>query len=339
MSSGKPVSPKKRKPVIAISLGDPGGIGPEIIVRALARDDVRSACLPLVFGDAALLGEAAGLCGVEVNTQAVDSWHAAKPSADGIVVVEPPGLRGTDYVRGRVAEPNGRAAIEWITLATQATVAGAADALVTAPISKEAIYAAGSQHPGHTELLARLCASADVRMMLEGGGVRVVLETIHIALSAVPGMLSREGILRTLRIANRWARRFLAPEPRIAVCGLNPHAGEAGHFGTEEAGIIAPAIADAQRAGIRASGPHAADTVYHRALRGEFHLVVAMYHDQALIPVKTLAFDSGVNITLGLPIIRTSPDHGTAFDIAGTGKASESSMVAAIMRAVSLSAA
>jgi 4-hydroxythreonine-4-phosphate dehydrogenase len=166
--------------------------------------------------------------------------------------------------------------------------------------------------------------------------LRVVLETIHVALERVPALVTRESLGRTLKIAHAWASRFLSANAEVAVCGLNPHAGEAGHFGNEEADVIVPAIAVARAGGMRVSGPHPADTVFHRALRGEFDMVVAMYHDQGLIPVKTLDFHGGVNITIGLPVIRTSPDHGTAFDIVGRGTADESSMVAAILRASDL---
>ncbi len=313
------------RPRLAITLGDPGGIGPEVVLGALARDDVRTACQPVIVGDAAVLRKAAALPGI-----------SATVPAD--LLIEPTTAAGSPgpFASGRVDPENGRAAHGWICRAVEMARSGEADAIVTGPIAKEAMFAAGFDFPGHTELLARLCGGADVRMMLEGGGLRVVLETIHVAIADVPRLITVESLGRTLGIAHRWGNEFLRIAPRIAVCGLNPHAGEGGHFGDEEVRVIAPAIARARGDGIRADGPVPADTVFHRALAGDFDLVVAMYHDQALIPVKTLDFHGGVNTTIGLPIIRTSPDHGTAFDLAGKGTANPSSMAAAILRAADL---
>jgi 4-hydroxythreonine-4-phosphate dehydrogenase len=240
------------------------------------------------------------------------------------------------FLVGKVSELSGRAAHTWIETAARLALDKRVDAISTAPISKEAIYAAGVQFPGHTELLADLCGGCDVRMMLVGGGLNVVLQTIHVALKDVPALLTTETTIRSLDMIQQWWARFYGGAARIAVCGLNPHAGEAGHFGTEEQEIIAPAIAAAAGAGLNVTGPYPADTVFHRMRQGDFDVVLAMYHDQALIPVKTLDFHGGVNLTVGLPIIRTSPDHGTAFEIAGKGLANESSMVAAILKAAEL---
>jgi 4-hydroxythreonine-4-phosphate dehydrogenase len=253
-----------------------------------------------------------------------------------IVVIEPEGLPREEFVVGKINAANGRAAHACIVAAVNALLSGHADALCTAPIAKEAMFTAGFDFPGHTELLSRLCGNAPVRMMLEGGGLHVVLQTIHVPLASVPSLLNRESILETLNIINRWAKVYFGNHPKIAVCGLNPHAGEGGHFGSEETEIISPAIKSAISDGIKCSGPYPADTVFHRAIRGDFDIVLAMYHDQALIPVKTLDFDHGVNTTIGLPIIRTSPDHGTAFDIAGKGMAKETSMTSAVLRAAQL---
>ncbi|MCX7963005.1 MAG: 4-hydroxythreonine-4-phosphate dehydrogenase PdxA [Candidatus Sumerlaea chitinivorans] len=320
---------------LAITMGDPGGVGPELVACVLRELSV-AGFQALVFGSAELLREAANLRQLElpplVTVQQVEEAGAAEHP---VVVVEAPEV-GSEFVRGRAHPANGRAALRWIELATQAVLGGAADALVTAPISKDAIRAAGSPFPGHTEYLASLCGNAEVRMMLEGGGLRVVLETIHVPLADVPKLISREHLRRTLEIAHTWAQEYLTPTPRIGVCGLNPHAGENGHFGSEELEIIGPTVAEARDKGIAASDPLPADTAFYRALRGEFDLVVAMYHDQGLVAVKTLAFETGVNITLGLPIIRTSPDHGTAFDIAWQGRAQSSSMTAAVRRAIEL---
>ncbi len=329
------------KPVIAITLGDPGGVGPEVVVKALARSDVGDALRPFVVGDAEVLGRTADRLGLSLRFAVVESPEEAEESeaipvfGEGAAGRENPGER-PDYALGGVSPENGRAAHAWIVEAARLALARRVDAICTAPISKEAMFSAGFDLPGHTELLAELCGGRPVRMMLEGGGLRVALQTIHVALAAVPGLLSTESILETLHIAGEWGRRHVGREPRVAVCGLNPHAGEGGAFGREEQEIIRPAVQAAVQAGIDASGPYSADTVFHRAREGEFDLILAMYHDQALIPVKTLDFHGGVNVTLGLPIIRTSPDHGTGFDIAGRGAANESSMVCALLRAAEL---
>ncbi len=323
-------------PVVAITAGDPGGVGPEIVARALARPDVQAACRPVVVGDPSLLNAAAAVTRSVTRFHPVQAGDILPSDLAGVPVIEIPEFVGREFVKGAVAAANGAAAHAWIVHAAQLALDRKVDAICTAPISKEAMFTAGFRFPGHTELLAELCGGSEVRMMLEGGGLHVVLQTIHVAISRVPGLLTREALGRTLDLCRDWTATYLAPGARIAVCGLNPHASEGGHFGDEEARVIAPAIEAARARGVAASGPYPADTVFHRALRGDFDLVVAMYHDQALIPVKTLAFDTGVNVTLGLPILRTSPDHGTAFDIAGRGVARESSMVSAILRAAEL---
>lgn len=322
------------RPRVAVTLGDPGGIGPEVVARALARPEVRSALRPLVIGSLEALA---------VHTARLDlsvTFHPAAPrredeEGNSIPVLDPePRLSG--FRMGDVEAANGRAAHAWIVEGARLALAGEVEALCTAPISKEAMFAAGFRFPGHTELLAELCGGCEVRMMLEGGGLHAVLQTIHVPLATVPGLLSTGRIVETLRIMDRWGRRYMTPAPRIAVCGLNPHAGEGGHFGREDLDIIRPAVEAMRAEGMEVSGPHPADTVFHRAREGAFDMVLAMYHDQALIPVKTLDFHRGVNVTLGLPIIRTSPDHGTAFDLAGRGAASESSMVSALLRGADL---
>ncbi|MBX7245240.1 MAG: 4-hydroxythreonine-4-phosphate dehydrogenase PdxA [Candidatus Sumerlaeaceae bacterium] len=323
------------KPTVAITVGDPGGIGFEVVVRACADRAVQNACRPIVVGDFAALQRTAASLQCPVRFAAAIEGGLAWENGTIPVVETGPG-GGSHFKTGVVSATNGRAAHEWIVRGAKLVQDGDADALVTAPISKEAMFAAGFQFPGHTELLAELCGGANVRMMLEGGGLHVVLETIHVALKDVPRRLSQSRLLATLRITNDWGQQFLTAEPRIAVAGLNPHAGENGHFGREEIDVISPAVHEAQRVGLKVSGPYAADTVFHRALEGEFDMVLAMYHDQALIPVKTLDFHRGVNITLGLPIIRTSPDHGTAFEIAGKGVAKGTSMISATLRAAEL---
>lgn len=303
-----------------MTMGDPGGIGPQLLVRVLAVAQARgSPWTPVVFGDAATLRAAAQLEEVAMEVAQVDSLEPGREAeaawqAGRIPVVELPELVGSEFERGRVAARNGRAAVAWIERAVEACRRGQADALVTAPIAKEAIQAAGSPFPGHTEMLAALCGGCDVRMMLVGGGLRVVLETIHVALREVPRLLTPAHIVQTLTLVEEWSQKYLRRRGRIGVCGLNPHAGEGGLFGNEEIETIEPAVKEARVRGIDVRGPLPADTIFHRARLGEFDFVLAMYHDQGLVALKTVAFDVGVNVTLGLPFVRTSPDHGTAFD-------------------------
>lgn len=320
---------------IAITMGDPGGIGPEVTVKALLSPDVRGNVDPVIVGKVAILTAAAESLDAPVRFESIASL--TRPAPEGcvqdiglIVPVFDPTPEISDFAIGRVHAANGRASYAYIVAAAEAAIAGEVDGICTAPISKEALFEAGYTVPGHTELLASLCGTDIVRMMLVGGGLQVVLQTIHVPFTTVPGLLSTEKILTSLRIIADFARRISDDELRVVVCGLNPHASENGHFGNEEAEIITPAITAAVAEGIDVTGPLPADTVFHRVLQGEFDFVLAMYHDQGLIPVKTLDFSGGVNVTLGLPIVRTSPDHGTAFGIAGQGIADENSMAAAL---------
>jgi 4-hydroxythreonine-4-phosphate dehydrogenase len=231
---------------------------------------------------------------------------------------------------------SGSAMADYIIHAARLCLDGRVDAMATAPINKEAMNRAGILHPGHTELLAELTGTSDFVMMLAGDRLRVALVTIHEALADVPQLVTTDKILATIRITHRDLDRYFGKNPRIAVLALNPHCGEGGMFGGEEAEIIAPAIACAKAEGLDVSGPHSADTLFHFAVQGEYDAVVCMYHDQGLIPLKLLHFDDGVNVTLGLPIIRTSVDHGTAYNLAGTGRASAASMAAAIRMAAQM---
>ena len=302
-------------------MGDPCGIGPEIVLKALADPALAADCL--VIGDRALLQREARRLGL-----------AAPPRIDSVTDL-PAALP-----IGRVDRLAGDAAFQYVVRGAQLALDGGARALVTAPLSKEALQAAGHIYPGHTELLAEQAGGVPVRMMLVNGELRCVLVTIHLSLRAALDAISTASVLQSIELADRALRRAGIAAPRIAVAGLNPHAGEGGLFGREEIDQIAPAIARARAAGIDASGPYAPDTVFMRA-RGfrEFDVVVAMYHDQGLIPVKYLGLDEGVNITIGLPFVRTSPDHGTAFDIAGQpgpdgkGLADPRSLLAAIRQA------
>jgi 4-hydroxythreonine-4-phosphate dehydrogenase len=324
---------------IAISGGDPAGIGLDIALDAWCRRDADELPAFAIYTDRDALAARVRALGHSVPLQIVaDPRDAAAAFRDTLPVVHIPNAR--TVVPGSPDAANGRAVITAIEQATAAVAAGRADALVTNPIAKHVLYDAGFAHPGHTEFLAELAGhhypgTTPVSvMMLAAEELRVVPLTIHVALSRVPGLVDRPSIERTVRIMHAaLIRDFGLSHPRIAVAGLNPHAGENATMGTEERDIIEPAIAALRSEGLTVTGPHSADTLFHPAARALYDAVLAMYHDQALIPLKTLAFDRGVNITLGLPFVRTSPDHGTAFDIAGTGQASSASLVAALKTA------
>lgn len=323
-------------PRLGISLGDPAGIGPEVVAKALADPAVRRLARFAVFG--LPRNPWAALAGVPIDflsrTCALEAWDGR---AEDVTLIVPPGLEGAEIPRGRPTTESGRAAVRFILAAVDAARAGQTDGLVTAPISKEAVHLAGYPWPGHTELLAEKFAAPEVAMMFAGGPFRVVLVTIHLALLEAIRSLTVKRILSAMRLANDALRKsFGIAVPRLGVLGLNPHAGEAGRFGHEEREIIGPAVEEAKAAGICAFGPLPPDTAFHQAAQGKFDLLVAMYHDQGLIPLKTVAFDSSVNITLGLPTVRTSPDHGTAYDIAGRGIANPESMKQAIRLAVEM---
>jgi len=337
------------KPVV-LTMGDPAGIGPEIIVKALrARPEllrrvVVAGDMPTLQRALRCIGPVTSGAGPVMHQLAGLSRFGQQPA--GCLAV----LQTCDLPQpvalGRVSAEAGRAAADCIRFAAQAALSGRACAVVTAPIHKEAFAAAGLAYPGHTEFLQALAAQHQgvavshlpVRMMLSCPGLRTVLVSIHVSLRQALDAVTEDQVLQTLRIAAAHFRLCGMPSARIAVAGLNPHAGEGGLFGREEIETIAPAIAQAQREGIQASGPHAPDTVFMRARQGEFDVVLAMYHDQGLIPVKLLGLEHGVNTTLGLPFVRTSPDHGTAFDLAGTGRASPSSLLAAIDAALGMNA-
>jgi 4-hydroxythreonine-4-phosphate dehydrogenase len=323
---------------VAITMGDACGIGPEIVLKACAERLGTAGAQPLlVYGDAGVLAREARALGLALDVVTVDSPEAAAtlaPAGDGgrirmpvIACSELP----ADLPAGRVDARAGAAAHAAIVRASQDAIAQRVRAVVTAPIHKEAIAAAGVRHPGHTEILAELAGVTDVRMMLANDELRTILVTIHVPLRAAIDAITREAVRDTIAIADAGLKRLGIAQPRIAVAGLNPPAGEGGLMGREEIESIAPAIADARAAGIDASGPWPGDTVFMRARHfRDFDVVVAMYHDQGLIPVKYLGVDTGVNITVGLPFVRTSVDHGTAFDIAGTGQADHRSLMQAV---------
>lgn len=332
-------------PPLALTMGDPAGIGLDITLAAW-RDRARLALPAFVFiGDPEALSQRAGMLGIAAPLAEIASPREGTGLFAASLPVYPVALE-TAAVAGRPDSRNAAAVIRSIEVATAFAADGAAAALVTNPIAKSVLYETGFKHPGHTEFLAELAArhwpgqSHRSVMMLASADLRVVPLTVHIPLADVPAALTRELILETVRItAAALARDFGIANPRIAIAGLNPHAGENGAIGREETEIIHPAIAELRSSGLHVSGPHAADTLFHERARTAYDAVVAMYHDQALIPLKTLAFDEGVNVTLGLPFVRTSPDHGTAFGIAGSGQASPESLIASLRLAHTLATA
>jgi 4-hydroxythreonine-4-phosphate dehydrogenase len=321
------------KPII-LTMGDPTGVGPEIILKALLGGSFEGSSRPLlVAGDPGVLLRAATVFGAEGSVVPSEglATHRLNVGRHALEIQALSALPADRLAYGRPDAACGRAMVAAIDWACDRCLAGKAAAMVTAPINKAAIRAAGSPFPGHTELLAARCGVKKVVMMLAGERLRVALVTTHMALAEVPQALATTEILATIRITDASTRHFFGRKtPRLAVLALNPHAGEGGHFGEEEERVIRPAIEAARREGIDADGPHSADTLFHFAVRGDYDAVVCMYHDQGLIPLKLLHFEDGVNVTLGLPIVRTSVDHGTAYDLAGTGRASEKSLVAAI---------
>ena len=329
------------KPVVAISLGDPSGIGPEVVALALADDRVRQALVPVVVGDLGVMTRAAFLRGVPHKLVSVTAGtELARRAAAGegcLFVVS--ALAVNDASPGQPTDAGGRAQADYLAAALALVRAKHAAALCTAPVNKAAIQRAGLDFVGHTEWLAKQLGVERVVMMLAGEKLRVALATTHLPLARVPAALTTDGLVATLKIVDReLRRRFGVASPVVAVCGLNPHAGEEGKFGDEEQRVITPAIAAAAAEGLNVQGPFAADGLFPRAAAGRFDAVLAMYHDQGLIPVKLLEFSKAVNVTLGLPIVRTSPDHGVAYDIAGTGAASAEPMISALLLAAKLAA-
>lgn len=326
------------RPRIAITMGDAAGVGPEIIVKALAHDDVAQHCRPIVVGDAGRLRAADRICGTSLTVRGLTSEAvAATEDQSRVIDCIDLGLIPVELPWGRLSANAGDAAYQYIRVATELAMAGKVDAICTAPLNKEALHAGGHIFPGHTELLAALTGTAEVSMMLRAPNLRVIHVTTHIGLldairKIEPGLVERT-IIRGYSVLEKAG----LPRRKIGVCGINPHAGEHGLFGHgEEEQKIIPAVQACQARGWDVEGPLPADTLFFRAARGDFDMVVAMYHDQGHGPVKVLGLEAGVNITVGLPVIRTSVDHGTAFDIAGTGKADERSMLEALRQAIEL---
>jgi 4-hydroxythreonine-4-phosphate dehydrogenase len=354
------------KPLIALTMGDPCGVGPEIIVKALQIPETAGICTPFVIGDRLAMERALAVCASQLKIHGITQPEDARTAPEGTIpLLALSHLTEEDLVYGKPTAAAGDAVYRYICAAARFCLDGRIAAMATAPISKEAMNRAGHDYPGHTELLAELCGTDDYVMMLAGDVLRVALVTIHEALRNVPALITHERVLKTIRVTAEGVRRLTGIDrPRLAVAALNPHCGEGGMFGNEDSEIIAPAVEVARSEGIDAVGPLSADTLFHFILKnqaesnsvsegtpdGAYELVrrksappydgvVAMYHDQGLIPLKMVHFDDGVNITLGLPIVRTSVDHGTAYDLAGTGKASERSLLAAIRMAARMAGA
>ncbi|MGW9066665.1 4-hydroxythreonine-4-phosphate dehydrogenase PdxA [Achromobacter animicus] len=314
-------------------MGDAAGIGPEIVVKACAQG-LGAPCV--VYGDAGALRRAATQLGACLDITEIADISQARADAAGIQVVACSPTLPADLPLGKVSALAGRGAYDYVCAAIDDALAGHIRAVVTAPLNKKSMHEAGIDYPGHTEILADRSGTQDFAMMLANNELRVLLVTIHVALADVMARITPQAELTAMRLADRACRQMGIAQPRVAVAGLNPHAGEGGKFGREDMDIIEPAIAAARAEGIDASGPWPGDTVFMRARRGEFDIVVAQYHDQGLIPVKYLGLDHGVNVTVGLPFVRTSVDHGTAFDIAGQGVADHASLVEAFDLALAM---
>jgi 4-phospho-D-threonate 3-dehydrogenase / 4-phospho-D-erythronate 3-dehydrogenase len=326
----------RHRPRIGITMGDPAGIGAEIIVKALTNHEIYELCRPLVIGDTARLRQVAGILRLPIKIKSISSAAEAAYQPNQIDCLDL-ALVQPELPFGAVSAVAGEAAFRYVENAAALALAGAIDAICTAPLSKEAMHAAGHRFPGHTELLAHLTGTPEVSMMLVAPGLRVVHVTTHLGLIDAIERIEPPLVERTIDRGHAALIAAGFEHPRIGVCGINPHAGENGLFGRgEEEQKIFPAVQNCQKRGLNVAGPFPADTLFFRAGRGDFDLVVAMYHDQGHGPIKVLGLDEGVNITLGLPIVRTSVDHGTAFDIAGSGKADERSLLAAIRYAVEL---
>jgi len=321
-------------PFIAITMGDPAGIGPEIIVKALGEHSSFFRCRPLVLGDEAILAYTTQWMKAQVIIKRITGPEEGEFKPGIVNLIPLTNLTPEEIPMGRSQQKGGEAAYRYIESGVKMAQAGTVDALVTAPLSKEALNAAGHSFPGHTELLAAMTGVEDVVMMLAGPRLRVALVTTHLPLREVPTALTTERIKRTIVITFQWLQEYMGvKDPKLAVAALNPHAGEGGLFGSEEKKIIAPAIEECHQKGITVDGPLPPDSLFFHAASGRYDAVVSMYHDQGLIPLKLLHFRDAVNITLGLPIIRTSVDHGTGYDIAGQGVADPTSLINAILMA------
>ena len=324
-------------PLIGITMGDPAGIGPEVIVKALADNSIYGLCRPVVLGDPEILSSAISKYRQKLSPNIISSPLEARAIPGTIDLLAVSRLKRELVIPGKPTVEGGKAMVDYIIQAVKMTQKGELAAMVTCPISKVLMHQAGHFYEGHTQLISSLTNTHDYVMMLAGERLRVSLVTIHCPFKEVPSILNQELVYKTITVTAQALKvDFGFIKPRLAVAALNPHAGESGLFGSEEKEIIIPAIGRATDEGYNVMGPFPADTLFHKAASGQFEAVVAMYHDQGLIPLKLLHFSDAVNVTLGLPIIRTSVDHGTAYDIAGTGQADPSSLKAAIRMAASI---
>ena len=317
-------------------MGDPAGIGPEVVLKAVAEDEIRRVCVPVIIGDAQALAHTARTLDLQSGYDIIRTEEAFPDQLSEPVIYHLDNISG--YIEpGIESGAAGKAAAGYIEAAVELCAAGSIDAVATAPINKRALFLGGYSFPGHTEFLAHLTGAEEYAMAFVAANLRIVLLSTHVPLAEAIRMVERDRIIRVVNLTNRELQRWGIERPRLAVAALNPHGAEGGLFGVEEASEMMPAIEACRIDDINVQGPFSADTVFLRASRGEFDAVIACYHDQAMIPVKCLSFGEAVNVTLGLPFIRTSVDHGTAFDIAGKGLAEHSSMVAAIKLAAELS--
>ena len=327
----------KDKPLLGITMGDPAGIGPEVIAKALAEQSLRRLCRPIVIGSFPVMQQTVKKLKLMMDVIRVEGHETAPPRSNQLAVLDPLDRPLGRFPRGVAAPQTGAASVLFIKKAVELAQLGCIDGIVTAPINKAAINLAGCHFPGHTELLADLTATPESGMMIIGGPLRIMFVTTHVAIKDLPTLLTQAKIEQAIRLAHLALKDlFGIKKPRIGVAALNPHAGEHGLFGDEESRVILPATRAMQAQGIRASDPLPADTLFGKAARGDYDGVVALYHDQGLIPLKLVAFGTCVNLTVGLPIIRTSVDHGTAFDIVGKGIADPGSLVEAITLAARL---
>jgi len=325
-------------PLIGITMGDPAGVGPEVVMKALARAETHALCRPLVIGDAKQLERAGRLSNLKLAIRSIEKPKNAEFNFGAVDCIDL-ALVPEDIAFGKVSAVAGEAAYRYIERSVELALNRSIDAICTAPINKEALNAAGHRYPGHTELLAKLTGTQEVSLTLLSAKLRVIHVTAHIGLLDAIEKIDAALVERTIARGRDLLMRVESKEPRIGVCGINPHAGEGGLFGRgEEEKKIVPAVAAARARGWKVDGPLPADSLFYLAARGDYDLVVAMYHDQGHGPVKALGLEHGVNVTAGLPIVRTSVDHGTAFDIAGTGKADERSMLEALKQAAALAA-
>jgi 4-hydroxythreonine-4-phosphate dehydrogenase len=308
---------------IAITIGDPAGIGPEVALKAILSEDIKRICIPLLVGDKTVIKEAINILKIPINLEDIDLIDLSE-------------LKDRRFEKNISTVEGGIASVAYIKKAVELALNKEVDAIVTAPISKESLKMAGYKWHGHTEMLSELTDTKDYTMLFYSDKLKLTLVTIHTALRNVPVLIKKEKVLRTILLTKKACDMLRINNPKIAVAGLNPHAGEAGMFGSEEIDEIIPAINEAKEVDVPVYGPYPADTIFHKAYNGEFDIIVCMYHDQGLTPLKMIAFDKAVNVTIGLPIIRTSPDHGTAYDIAWKGIANPSSMIEAIKLATKL---